>query len=53
MNNTSLENGPIYSGLKDWDEAIGGCVPEQFILLAGRSVMGKSAFAISLVKKLQ
>ena len=41
MNNTSLENDPIYSGLKDCDETIGGCVPGQFILLAGRSVMGK------------
>lgn len=49
MNNV---NEPISSGLKDWDDAIGGFVPGQFVIIGGRPAMGKSAFTITLAKKL-
>lgn len=52
MNNATSRNTPIYSGLKDWDEAIDGFVPGQLIIVAGRPAMGKTAFAITLLKKL-
>lgn len=44
--------GTIYSRFKEWDNAIGGFVPGQFIIVAGRPAMGKTAFALSLIKKI-
>lgn len=43
---------PILSGLKDWDDAIGGFVPGQFVIICARPAMGKSAFSITLAKKI-
>lgn len=52
MNNIISGNTPIYSGLKDWDEAIGGFVPGQLIIVVGSPVVSKTAFAVTLLKKL-
>lgn len=52
MNDTTIENIPIYSGLNAWDEAIGGFVPGQLIIVASRPAMGKTAFSITLSNKL-
>ena len=52
MNDNISDKEIIYSGLMDWDEAIGGFVPGQLIIIAGRPAMGKTAFAVTLFEKL-
>lgn len=42
----------ILSSFNDWDNAIGGFAPGQFIILAARPAMGKTAFLLSLIKKI-
>lgn len=51
MNNKTVKE-TIYSGLKNWDETIGGFVSGQLIIVASCPAMGKSALAITLTKKL-
>lgn len=42
----------IFTGFKDWDEAIGGFALGKFIIIAARPAMGKTAFLLSLIKKI-
>jgi replicative DNA helicase len=40
----------ICTGLKDFDEHTGGLQPEQLVIIAGRPKMGKTTFAMDIVR---
>jgi replicative DNA helicase len=50
MSPETASEGAVFSGLRDVDERIGGFMPGEFIVAAGRPGMGKSLFANRLTR---